>query len=917
MLIERVRRALAPDYEILEEIAGGGMGLVFAARQRRLDRKVALKILRPEHATAIAAERFLAEGRVLARLAHPGIVPVYDAGEADGLLYYVMEFVEGETLADRLSRGALSPGEAMRLAEDLLGALSAAHALGVVHRDVKPANIFLRDGHALLGDFGIARWREKDEPGYTTPGELIGTPRYMSPEQRDGSPTTLRSDVYAAGLVLWEACTGARWPFYQPPKDADWSKLPPALAPAIRRALELEPEQRWENARQFLAAVNRAARRRARPRALLAAVLILAVGIAGYWILKPPPPSPNRAALTLEIPTFRTSGVNPKLGDSVALALRASLAGYPDFYVSDGPQRGDASALRIAGMLTGTDGKLQLTALAVAHPEIERLQTAQIPVGAWRSQVDTLEFWLLRSLWQSPTANNSWVPREVLPRTDRGFAQWLKGEQNWAHAQWEEALEAYQAGEQDTTCLLCSFRINDVERWLFQTHDPARVARVLSRKSRFPSHYQALITAEETPLPARLDWLKSAAEHERSFFLTFMRLGDEQFHRGALFGGRRVDAIESFQRAVGLQPRFAPAWEHLAWVHISEGDSAAARIALDSLRHNSSGRGFSFAMATLLDIGYQWRFAGRQASTRSQDALSSTEIQRFADAVAGARLLMSMNEPRGAIAVGGMLAQWPNREAVRNGLLGQLFGYAALGRLDSVRLLGTQLAERTTDPALPLLALELEAVLRAFDPDPAVRKAPDLLAALDSMAVRSGGRPELGRRAAFALGILALNAADSAKRKIAFHELMAEPAPAPLRGILNAAVRGASDAAAALRELPPIPTLAAETTYSDPLEDAVVHFLRAEWLASLGRPAEANYTLRWHEHEQILGHLTGEPQAGELAWALGTLARYHRSGFLAELRGEEPCAVNGAIARLWANGESPFHARASAAGAKW
>jgi serine/threonine-protein kinase len=119
MLFERVRRALAPDYEIQREVAAGGMGVVFAARQARLDRTVAIKILRPELATAVAVERFLDEGRILARLAHPAIIPVYDAGEADGLLYYVMEFVNGETLATRLTRASLSEDEVQRLADDL------------------------------------------------------------------------------------------------------------------------------------------------------------------------------------------------------------------------------------------------------------------------------------------------------------------------------------------------------------------------------------------------------------------------------------------------------------------------------------------------------------------------------------------------------------------------------------------------------------------------------------------------------------------------------------------------------------------------------------------------------------------------------------------------------------------------------
>src|SRR5262245_20393152 len=214
MLIERIRRALAPDYEILEEVASGGMGIVFAARHCRLDRKVAIKILRPELATAVAVERFLGEGRLLAKLSHPNIVPVYDAGEADGLIYYVMEYIVGETLAQRLDRGPLSAAEAFQLSRDLLGALSAAHALGVVHRDVKPANLFLRAGRTLLGDFGIAWWREEQRE-FTTPGQLVGTLLYMTPEQYDGKRSTPRTDVYAAGLVIWEAVTGSRWPRLQ------------------------------------------------------------------------------------------------------------------------------------------------------------------------------------------------------------------------------------------------------------------------------------------------------------------------------------------------------------------------------------------------------------------------------------------------------------------------------------------------------------------------------------------------------------------------------------------------------------------------------------------------------------------------------------------------------------------------------
>ncbi|NIR60768.1 MAG: serine/threonine protein kinase, partial [Gammaproteobacteria bacterium] len=200
-LLERLRKALAGQYEVERELAAGGMGSIFLARDPTLERQVAVKILRPELATARAAERFLREARILASLSHPNVVPVHSAGEADGLFYYVMDYVEGETLGARLERGALSRDEAAKLGTDLLAALEASHAHGIVHRDVKPANIFLVADRALLGDFGIAK--PLDEPGgLTAAGDLVGTPSYMAPEQLEGEVTP-RTDLYAAGMVLY------------------------------------------------------------------------------------------------------------------------------------------------------------------------------------------------------------------------------------------------------------------------------------------------------------------------------------------------------------------------------------------------------------------------------------------------------------------------------------------------------------------------------------------------------------------------------------------------------------------------------------------------------------------------------------------------------------------------------------------
>ena len=193
--IDRLKAALADRYDLERELGEGGMATVYLAHDLRHDRQVALKVLKPELAAALGAQRFLKEIQVTANLQHPHILPLYDSGNADGALYYVMPLVQGESLRDRLTREKLLPvDETIRIARQVAGALDFAHRQGIIHRDIKPENILLHEGEALLADFGIALALTEAGGGRLTgTGLSIGTVQYMSPEQADGRARSRRA----------------------------------------------------------------------------------------------------------------------------------------------------------------------------------------------------------------------------------------------------------------------------------------------------------------------------------------------------------------------------------------------------------------------------------------------------------------------------------------------------------------------------------------------------------------------------------------------------------------------------------------------------------------------------------------------------------------------------------------------------
>jgi serine/threonine protein kinase len=267
-LADRLAKALAGRYSIERELARGGMAMVYLARDLRHDRRVAIKVLREDLAAIVGAERFLGEIRVTASLQHPNILPLFDSGSAGGLLWYAMPYIEGETLRTYLDRGGRLPvTDAVRIAREIADALDHAHARGIVHRDVKPENILLQDGHALVADFGIALALEQaGEERITRTGLALGTPQYMAPEQAEGARALdARVDVYALGAVLHEMIAGEP-PFAAPTRQAVVRGMmhdaPPSLMQrrpdvssfidgAVRRALARRPDDRYPSAAAF------------------------------------------------------------------------------------------------------------------------------------------------------------------------------------------------------------------------------------------------------------------------------------------------------------------------------------------------------------------------------------------------------------------------------------------------------------------------------------------------------------------------------------------------------------------------------------------------------------------------------------------------------------------------------------------
>jgi eukaryotic-like serine/threonine-protein kinase len=440
MTLERLRTSLADRYAIERELGAGGMATVYLAHDLRHDRKVAVKVLRPELAAVIGAERFLSEIKTTANLQHPHILPLFDSGAADSFLFYVMPFIEGESLRERLTREKQLPiTDAVRIATEIAGALDYAHRHNVIHRDIKPENILLHDGRALVADFGIALAASKAGGSrMTETGMSLGTPTYMSPEQAMGErEITAKSDVYALGCVTYEMLLGEP-PFTGPTAQSIVAKvmteeprpltlqrktIPPHVEAAVLQALEKLPADRFATAAEFAAALGKADAVQPVTRVATASrsapslqawttrwvpwAVAVAVGLAGAWgtFRARPQEIPPVLAYTIDIP----AGISDLGGSPLALSPNGTQMVYAGQTLDDPQVRLYLQAL----------DQPSPTVLSTTENTVEPFYS---PDGSW------IGYWSNGALRKVSVAGGAVITLTPVTGTVQGFAWGRRGD---------------------------------------------------------------------------------------------------------------------------------------------------------------------------------------------------------------------------------------------------------------------------------------------------------------------------------------------------------------------------------------------------------------------------------------------------------------------------------------------------------
>ena len=637
---DRLAATLSGTHTIERELGGGGMARVFLATERSLGRQVVIKTLPDEAWTPATAQRFHREILTAAQLQHANIVPVLSAGETDGLPYFLMPWVDGASLRERMARGPVPLQEAVAILRDVARALAAAHARNVVHRDIKPENILLSAGAAVVTDFGVAKAITLATQGsmtssaMTAVGTTLGTLAYMAPEQIAGDPSLdHRADLYAWGMVAYELLAGQR-PFADlanvaltqaqmvkmpEPLGKLAPTVPPALAQLVMQCLAKEASKRPADATALLAVLDSpsgealaAMQPSAKGRWIAAAVVVVA-GIAGWLTLGRGPATDERV---IAVAPFRVGGAAPDaqyLREGLADLMVPQLAVLPELstasmrVVLDRWKRtagsadadlDDAGALRVArdagagqlilGDLIGTADRLTVSARLLRSRDGKEL--AQTQVTGSSDSLAVLATRVVTALMSVRDGVTTERIRSVLSASSAAIAPYLRGEQLFRRGRYADARNAFhEAWQADSTMAIAALRISFTNGWTLNNILPGPwLQRAWAHRDRLVGTDSLLLISqlginypEPTPRRAHVAALERMAQRANSAELWYA-YGDLVVHNGMMLG---IDdfwerALDAFRRAEAIDSSFIGALEHQPQGYATLGDIAAARAAL-------------------------------------------------------------------------------------------------------------------------------------------------------------------------------------------------------------------------------------------------------------------------------------------------------------------------------------------------
>jgi TolB-like protein len=614
-------------FEVVRRVGIGGMGVTYLARDPELQRDVALKVL---SSTATEShdgpDRLLHEARATSKLDHPSIATVYDIGRLDdGRLFMAMAYYRGRTLAERIREGPVPTWQALEIAERVADALRAADQAGIVHRDVKPANIMLLDdGGVRVLDFGIARdLTASGAAGAPTAGTL----RYMSPERIRGEEGDVRSDLWSLGVVLCEMLTGRR-PFDGDSDAAIVERIreaDPALADApelgedvralLRRCLASEPSERFADASALLDALRRAARagpgrRVARRRRQLATAAVVATAAGGAVVLTRPGSEVDPAAAVLAVLPIVPATSDPDataLGRELAVTVAMNLDGVGGIQVVDplsvlglpelrDPATSQDERIRaalalgatgvVAGTLTSLGDRMRVTANLVrgADGEVVARTSVTGPASDLLGLTDSLSWHVLRDVWRErepPTPSIGGLTTRSFP----ALRDFLTGERAIAEGRFREAPESFaRAVAADSTFWLAYWRLWWSRAWHGVPPGDGVAEAVLAHLDVLPPRDSALVVARTLPtLSERQRVVRETARARPYDWLAWFDHQDLLVHDGGYVGRELAETRSALERVVALDPMLVRGWDHLFWVVREQRDTVRMREALERL----------------------------------------------------------------------------------------------------------------------------------------------------------------------------------------------------------------------------------------------------------------------------------------------------------------------------------------------